>query len=155
EHMLRLHLRWMVGFFVLLLAGCGNPADGSQVKSPYTYTTRTGAVILQGFRMDGFAPAPFSEIIPRWSLYGDGTLIFRASNNALMQAHLSKKQIDEILKQVIDEKQIFASTKQDYFNHQVADGYSWILRIKANGRELVVGTGDPASDDEQGKRLTE
>ncbi|HET8840030.1 MAG TPA: hypothetical protein VFN35_01125, partial [Ktedonobacteraceae bacterium] len=159
-------VRWITGFFILLLivVGCGQttsvtrsqvqPSPSTTPHSSYSYTRQAGAIVLQMFRTGGFAPAPFSEVLPRWSLYGDGTLVFRATNDTLMQAHLSQGQIDVVLKEVIDEKHIFASTKRDYSSYG-ADMFHWILHIKANGRELVVGVGDPVSSstDVQIRRL--
>jgi hypothetical protein len=126
------------------------------LNSEHIYETHPGAVILQIFE-SGCWITTYDASIPRWTLYGDGTLLF--SKNSLkfefLQAHLSLEEMQQLLTMVIDQKQIFASTRENYPNSHVMDANRWIIQIKVDERYLIVKTCQDSSDGPEEQRLEE
>jgi hypothetical protein len=146
---------------LVALAGCG---VSTRPAGSHSVDTRPGAIVLQYFEAPGFAMLPFSTS-PRWTLYGDGTLIYYDDELAatpdtppgppirgLAQAHLSADAMQAVLHRVIDEGRIFASTKPLY-GRVVPDGGNAVLQIAADGKHLVVAVTPVADDDAQSQRL--
>ncbi len=99
-----------------------------------------------GFMMPGFV----ATMAPHFTLYGDGTIVFRNPmaeappavgpiffNNAYRTATLSEDQIQEILEFALSEGGL-ATAKAQYENNMVADAGTSIFTINAGGVEKTV-----------------
>lgn len=78
--------------------------------------------------------------VPMWTLYGDGTLIFRTDQgDSLWRAQLSLIEIQHILDVIINQNTFFDSIAQRYGSiTPERDDDELLLIVNANGQEKVV-----------------
>jgi hypothetical protein len=127
-----------------MLAGCGlsgtsSAPTGATAGSAISFDKQQGHILIQLFRVPGFVYPPINGV-PDWTLYGDGTLIFKAgtsNNSSLQQARLSANEIQHILDVVVRENTFFASS-QAFYGHIVPDTGSLLLTVNANGQHKTV-----------------
>jgi hypothetical protein len=135
------------GLILLLLtfAGCGlfgtgsTPPTGATAGPAIAFDKQQGHILIQLFRVPGFVYPPINGV-PDWTLYGDGTLIFKATtsnNSSLQQARLSANEIQHILDVVVRENSFFASNQTSY-GHKLPDTGSLQLTVNANGQHKTV-----------------
>ncbi len=113
-----------------------------------------GHIIVQLFQVPGFIYPSISGV-PEWTLYEDGLLVFKASNNLdVVQAHLSPDNIRSILNVIVHQDSFFASTK-DAYGHPIPDAGSLLLSVDANGQHKQVRLyGEPTTPgDEQTRHI--
>ncbi|HZR39365.1 MAG TPA: hypothetical protein VFB12_04570 [Ktedonobacteraceae bacterium] len=126
---------------LLMLAGCGlfgtgsTPAGATAVPA-IAFDKQQGHVLIQLFRVPGNIYPPINGV-PDWTLYGDGTLIFKSNNGSLQQARLSASDIQHILDVVVQENTFFASN-QALYGRMFADMGSLLLTVNANGQHKTV-----------------
>ena len=147
---------------VLLLTSCGvvtgtsgsGTTDTRTPGQPVVYDHAASAVILQLYPIPGFV-YPAVNGVPEWTLFGDGTLVFRAQNASgpaaqLRQAHLDDTQVEDLLTYAVLTHHIFATTRHTY-GQFIPDAGTTLLRISAAGqqRELVVAPVPGANPDTQ------
>jgi hypothetical protein len=146
---------------VLLLAGCASgasPAPSSPVPSPTPTPSlgidhKTGAtdLVLRYDQGGGFiAPWAIVTQAPIFSLYGDGTIVFRDISSMPPQvedglgrgtpyrtARLSEPQIQALLQQAINDGALGIARSQ-YTNDRVADAPTTVFTIHAGGLNKTV-----------------
>lgn len=86
--------------------------------------------------------------VPEWTLYGDGTLIFRTDpGDNLWRAHLSHIEIQHILDVIINQNKFFDNTEQRYGTiTPESDDDKLLLIVDANGQQKeVVQVSEPTS----------
>lgn len=157
-------------------AGPSSSPPGSPVATPaaspsaadvnvFDHPTGPTDIVLRydetaGFVMPGFA----ATMVPPFTLYGDGTIVFRdptiemppaegtiTKANPLRTAKLTEAQIQDLLKLALDEGGL-AVARPEYRNMMVADAGTAIFTIQAGGVTKTVsvyalGIDDPSSPD--------
>jgi hypothetical protein len=85
-------------------------------------------------------PGAQVHTVPMWTLYGDGTLIFRTDpGDSLLRAHLSLIEIQHILDVIINQNTYFDSMAQRYGSiTPERDDEELLLIVDANGQEKEV-----------------
>jgi hypothetical protein len=138
----------------LSLIGCaafksGGTTTGSTTGTVVSSDTEAGHVIVQLFSSPGFIYPPINGV-PDWTLYGNGTLIFKSAAGAgLVQAQLSPDEVQHILDVIVNQNAFFASTQQ-FYGRIIPDTGSLLLSVSANGQEKEVRLGlEPASSSDQ------
>jgi hypothetical protein len=152
-----------VPVIVLLLAGCANaasPTSSSPSPSPTTTPVpslgidhKTGATdLVLRFDQGGGFIAPWAIVTqaPIFSLYGDGTIVFRDITAMAPQvedglgrgapyrtARLSEPQIQALLQQAINDGALGVARTQ-YANDRVADAPTTVFTIHAGGLDKTV-----------------
>jgi len=143
-----------------------SPADGGASGSPApsaapsasqvpvgTIEHKTGAtdVVLRFDEGGGFVPASFLVTsVPHFTLYGDGTIVFRNPAlegppaqgsaflaNPLRTATLSEEQIQDLLAYALGEGGL-AGARSEYLNQMVADASTAVFTIEAGGNKKTV-----------------
>lgn len=134
-------------------ASPGSSAAPSTAADPDNIEHKTGAtdIVLRYEEGGGFImPAFTAAAVPQFTLYGDGTVIFRNPMaeappaegsvfrmNPLRTAKLSEDQIQELLMLALGEGGL-AAARQDYPNDMVADASTAIFTIEAAGIQKTV-----------------
>jgi hypothetical protein len=153
----------------LVLAACSAggvsptaaPSDGSSGAPTAAPTTageddldhETGAtdVLLRYEEGGGFVMPSFAvTLVPHFTLYGDGTIIFRDpaqefppaegsifKAGPMKTAKLSEEQIQDLLKLALDEGGL-AQAKAEYTNDMIADASTAVFTITAGGQTKTV-----------------
>jgi len=123
----------------LSVAGCGvfktrgTTTTGSTPGTSIPFDNKAGRVIVQLFSSPGFIFPPINGV-PDWTLYGDGTLLFKSAANAqLLQTQLSPDEVQHILDVIVNQNSFFSSTQNSY-GLAVPDTGSLLLRVSANGQ---------------------
>ncbi len=86
-------------------------------------------------------PGAQMHTVPMWTLYGDGTLIFRTDpGDNLWRAQLSPSEIQHILDVIINQETFFDSTAQRYgrMTPERDDDELLLLIVDANGQQKEV-----------------
>jgi hypothetical protein len=85
-------------------------------------------------------PGAQMHTVPTWTLYGDGTLIFRTDpGDNLWRAHLSHLEIQHILDVIINQNTFFDSIAQRYGSvTPERDDDELLLIVDANGQQKEV-----------------
>jgi len=85
-------------------------------------------------------PGAQMHTVPMWTLYGDGTLIFRTDpGDNLWRAHLSPGEIQHILDVIINQDTFFDSTAQQYGSMTPErDDNELLLIVNAHGQQKKV-----------------
>lgn len=85
-------------------------------------------------------PGEQMHTVPMWTLYGDGTLIFRTDQgDSLWRAQLSRIEIQHILDVIINQNTFFDSLAQRYGSiTPERDDDELLLIVDANGQEKEV-----------------
>jgi hypothetical protein len=79
-----------------------------------SYNRTPGHILVHLAELPEFAEAEMHSE-QEWSLYGDGTLVFRTDpGDDLWRAHLSPDAIQSLLDVIINQNQFFATSKQQY-----------------------------------------
>jgi hypothetical protein len=89
-----------------------------------------------------------THTVPMWTLYGDGTLIFRAEHgDSLWRAQLSQREVQHILDVIINQNTFFKSTAQQYGSGtSEKDDDERLLVVDANGQQKkAVLASEPAN----------
>jgi hypothetical protein len=140
----------------------GGNASGSPAPSAVPSTSqvpvgtidhKTGAtdVVLRLDEGGGFVPASFLVTsVPQFTLYGDGTVIFRNPalegppaqgsaflSNPMRTAKLSEEQIQDLLAYALGEGGL-AGARSEYLNQMVADASTAVFTIEAGGNKKTV-----------------
>ena len=78
--------------------------------------------------------------VPEWTLYGDGTLIFRTDpSDNLWRAQLSPGEIQHILDVIINQDKFFVTSAQRYGSFtRGSDDNELLLTVDANGQQKKV-----------------
>lgn len=137
-------------------SGGGTPAPSSQASDTPTAGAidhKTGAtdVVLRLDEGGGFImPAFLASQTPQFTLYGDGTIIFRNpmleappaqgsvfTLNPLRTAKLSEDQIQELLLLALGEGGL-AAARANYTNDMVADASTTVFTVEAGGVKKTV-----------------
>jgi hypothetical protein len=93
-------------------------------------------------------PGAQMHTVPMWTLYGDGTLIFRTdSSDTSWRAHLSPGEIHSILDVIINQDTFFDSIAERYGSMTPErDNDELLFTIDANGQQkAVVLVGEPTN----------
>ncbi len=127
--------------FAVVLSGCNaqtnGPSPGGSGTPAIPYHQGAGQIIVQLFPTPGFIYPPINGV-PEWTLYGDGTLIFKpGASPVLMQAHLSRTEVERILNTIVNQNAFFATTR-DTYGHIIPDTGSLLLSVSANGQHKEV-----------------
>lgn len=126
------------------LAACG--AVGGAASQ--TGNVAAGRIVIQLFDAPGFI-YPSVNGVPEWTLFGDGTLIFRQNTTplgqgALVSAHLTLAQVAHILDVVVNQRHFFASNQSSY-GHRVPDTGLTLLYVSSGGQQKMVSLAGVAS----------
>jgi hypothetical protein len=147
----------LVALVVLVAACAGGPVrSGASSPTPggvgaLDHATGHGDVLLRYDERGGFVgPGFFVSQAPIFTLYGDGTVIFRdpmqdplpavdgvAPNRAFRTARLSEEQIQSTLVMAIEAGGL-GIARIEYRNDQVADASTAIFTLNAAGHEKTV-----------------
>lgn len=132
-------------------ATSGSPSGASLPPDAIDHKTGATDVVLRyedggGFMIAGFA----ATAIPHFTLYGDGTVIFRNpmlegppaegsvfKSNPMRTAKLSEEQIQALLLLALDDGGL-ANARPNYSNDMVADASTTIFTIEAGGTKKTV-----------------
>jgi hypothetical protein len=138
----------------LMLVGCGAsvPQHG-----PVAYSHGSGHILVQLFHGPGFIYPPIT-LVPAWTLYGDGTLLYQApaqppdatNPTGLLAAHLTPSEVDHILDVVVNQDTFFASARPAYGQYNPDIGATF-LTVDAAGKHKQVRLGQgpgPSPDSE-------
>jgi hypothetical protein len=127
----------IVIFLVLLvLLVASNLVPTSRAIS---YSKAPGHILVQLAEFPGLAGAKM-HTAQEWTLYGDGTLIFRSDpGDDLWRAHLSPGAIQHILDVIINQDKFFVTSEQRYGSiTQGSDDNELLLTVDANGQQKEV-----------------
>jgi hypothetical protein len=136
----------LLGIVLATFAACGGSGG-----SP-TYDAGAGQVVAQVFPRPGFVAVGVNAV-PTWTLYGDGTVIYRggpigASSSQLMTGRLTQSEVNRLLDEVVNQDHFFASTKPSY-GQFMPDAGSILLTVNADGQSKSVsllGQRGPGAD---------
>ncbi len=144
----------------LALAACGVTSGGSATGgsgSPLEYDHAAGHILIQLYQMPGFVYPPVVGV-PKWTLYGDGTLIYRdpaaaASQDnpsGLLVAHLSADAVSSILDTVVNQKAFFASSRDSYGTMMPdVGGTLFTVSVTGKSKTLTLLPREGSSPDQQ------
>jgi hypothetical protein len=121
---------------LLLLMVARNLAPPGRAIS---YIKTPGHILVQLAELPELAEAEM-HTAPEWTLYGDGTLIFRTNpGDDLRRAQLSPGAIQHILDMIINHDAFFATSEQRYSNiiHK-SDDDELLLTVDVNGQQKEV-----------------
>jgi hypothetical protein len=127
----------LVIFLVLLvLMVARNAVPTGRVIS---YNRAPGYILVQLAELPELAGAKMHTAL-EWTLYGDGTLIFRSDpGDDLWRAHLSPGAIQHILDVIINQDKFFVTSEQRYGSIiQGSDDNELLLTVDANGQQKEV-----------------
>lgn len=127
------------------------PSSGGGGGGSIDHPTGATDVILRYEEGGGFVmPAFAATLVPHFTLYGDGTVIFRnpmlepppaegsvLKMNPLRTAKLSEEQVQELLALALGEGGL-AGARPEYGNDMVADASTALFSINAGGIEKTV-----------------
>ena len=104
-----------------------------------SYINASDHILVQLAKLPELAGAQI-HTVPMWTLYGDGTLIFRTDpSDNLWRAQLSPGQIQHILNVIINQNTFFDSTGQRYGSITPGrDGDQLLLTVDASGQQKEV-----------------
>ena len=104
-----------------------------------SYNNAPGHILVQLAEFPGLAGAKM-HTAQEWTLYGDGTLIFRSDpGDDLWRAHLSPGAIQHILDVIINQDKFFVTSEQRYGSvTQGSDDNELLLTVDANGQQKEV-----------------
>jgi hypothetical protein len=170
----------LVAVLALIVAACaggGAPPDPSTVPSgdpssdpggspavgAIGHSTDAGTVILRYDEGGGFVPPAFTAAnVPPFTLYGDGTAVFRDPAveappmqgsvfvmNPLQTAKLSEEQIQEVLGFALGEGGL-AAARPEYLNQMIADASTATFTIDTDDIKKTVAVYALGLDDPQG-----
>lgn len=109
----RLSLALLV-LFLVALSACDGGGTGANASATIAYDNKPGHILIQLFPEPGFV-LPHVNALPRWTLYGDGTLVMRpATGTQLEQAQLSASDVQQVLDVVVRQQAFFSSTQSSY-----------------------------------------
>jgi len=144
-------------------AGAASPG-ASPAGEGLTHPTGADEVVLRMEEGGGFVPAEFNATnVPTFTLYGDGTVVFRDADwfpapaenggptlySPLRTARLSEEQIQSLLDFAITEGGL-AVARERYENPLVADAATTTFTINAGGVEKTVAAYALGLDSEPG-----
>ena len=113
--------------------------------SAIPYNKTSGHVLVQLARLpENSETETYTE--PKWTLYGDGTLIFRTDpHDNLRRAQLSPGEIQHILDVIINQDKFFANTGHPYVSiTSERNDDELLLTVDANGqRKEIVLVNEP------------
>lgn len=124
-------------FVLLVLMVRRNPIP---TDSAIPYLKAPGYILVQLAAPSG-RPGAGRHIVPEWTLYGDGTLIFQTDpSDTLWRAQLSPGDIQHILEVIVTENKFFAATEQRYTTTIPGsdDEDELLLTVDANGQQKQV-----------------
>lgn len=132
-------------FIILLLLVWVIAGQRAPMQKAISYSRAPSQVIVQLATLTDQAETD-AHAVPRWTLYGDGTLIFRADpDENLWRAHLSPREIQHVLDVIINQNKFFDTTAHSYggITSARADD-NLLLTVDANGqRKAIVLVNDP------------
>jgi hypothetical protein len=104
-----------------------------------SYSKAPGHILVQLAEFPELAGAKM-HTAQEWTLYGDGTLIFRSDpGDDLWRAHLSPGAIQHILDVIINQDKFFVTSEQRYGSiTQGGDDNVLLLTVDANGQQKEV-----------------
>jgi hypothetical protein len=149
--------RWRVlaltilGSVLALFSACGVPTTTG--SGGHTYNTGAGQIVAQLFPQPGFVAIGIVAV-PTWTLYGDGTVIYRggpigAASSQLLTGKLSRSQIGNLLDTVIDQDHFLAISRSTY-GKPIPDAGATHLTINADGKsKSVTLQGNPVAGTDQ------
>jgi hypothetical protein len=122
-----------------------------------SYSKAPGHILVQLAEFPGLAGAKM-HTVQEWTLYGDGTLIFRSDpGDDLWRAHLSPGAIQHILDVIINQDKFFVTSEQRYGSViQGSDDNELLLTVDANGQQkevMLAGGPDTGTIDIQTTRV--
>ena len=108
-------------------------------KRTIHYNRASDHILVQLAKLPEHPGAEIHEV-PKWTLYEDGTLIFRTDpSDNLWRAQLSPREIHHILDVIINQDTFFDSTRQRYGkNTPEMDDDELLLTVDANGQHKEV-----------------
>lgn len=103
------------------------------------YIKTPGHILVQLAELPELARAEV-HTVPEWTLYRDGTLIFRTDpGDDLWRAQLSPGPIQHILEVIINQDQFFATSEQRYVSiTHGSDTDELLLTVNVNGQQKEV-----------------
>lgn len=128
---------WLViVFFLIVWVVARKPVP---TEKPISYVEESGHILVQLAEPSKHTEAGIHPD-PQWTLYGDGTLIFKADpSDALWRAQLTPSDIQHILKVIINQDTFFGYTQQRYGNiTSTNNDDSMFLTVNANGQQKEV-----------------
>jgi len=146
--------------------GSGDPAsspDASPAVGGIGHPTGADTVILRYDEGGGFVPPAFTAAnVPPFTLYGDGTAVFRDPAveappmqgsvfvmNPLQAAKLSEQQIQDVLAFALGEGGL-AAARPEYLNQMIADASTATFTIDTDDIKKTVAVYALGMDDPQG-----
>jgi len=112
------------------LSSSREPVPARRVIS---YNKASGHIIVQLAKLPELTRAEM-HTVPVWTLYGDGTLIFRTDpSDALWRAQLAPADIQHILDVILNQMKLFDYTRKQYGNDN-----ELLLTVDANGQQKKV-----------------
>jgi hypothetical protein len=128
---------WLViVFFLIVWVVARKPVP---TEKPISYVEESGHILVQLAEPSKHTKAGIRPD-PQWTLYGDGTLIFKADpSDAFWRAELTHGDIQHILNVIINQDTFFGYTQQRYGNiTPTSDDDSMFLTVNANGQQKEV-----------------
>ena len=131
----------LIVLFLIVWMVANRPVSPVPTERAIPYIKTPGHIIVQLATFPEHADTEtYAE--PQWTLYGDGTLIFRTDpDDNLWRAQLSPGEIQHILDVIINQEKFFANTGHSYVSiTSERDDDELLLTVDANGqrKEIVL-----------------
>jgi hypothetical protein len=103
-----------------------------------SYNKAPGHILVQLVELHEF-PGAETHTVPVWTLYGDGTLIFRIDpTDALWRAQLAPGDIQHILDVILNQGRFFDDTRKQYGSISPESDDGLLLTVDAKGQRKKV-----------------
>ena len=135
----------LIVLFLIVWMVASRPVSPVPTERAIPYNKTSGHVLVQLARLpENSETETYTE--PKWTLYGDGTLIFRTDpGDNLRRAQLSPGEIQHILDVIINRDKFFTNTRHSY-RGIISEGGDdeLLLTVDANGqRKEIVLVNEP------------
>ena len=135
----------LIVLFLIVWMVASRPVSPVPTERAIPYNKTSGHVLVQLARLpENSETETYTE--PKWTLYGDGTLIFRTDpGDNLRRAQLSPGEIQHILDVIIKQNKFFDNTVHSYGSiTSERDDDELLLTVDANGqRKEIVLVNEP------------
>ena len=129
----------LIVLFLIVWMVASRPVSPVPTERAIPYIKTSGHVLVQLAKLPEH-PGAQMHTVPMWTLYGDGTLIFRTDpSDNLWRAQLSHSEIQHILDVIINQDTFFDSTAQRYGRMTPErDDEELLLIVDAHGQHKEV-----------------
>jgi hypothetical protein len=133
----------VIVFFLLVWVVARKPVP---TEKPISYVKAPGHILVQLAEPPKLTKAGIHPD-PQWTLYGDGTLIFKTDpSDTLWRAQLAPGDIQHILNVIINQDTFFGYTQHHGNITPASDDDSMFLTVNANGQKAMMLVTEPTNN---------